>query len=866
VSVSSSSMTNPPSGSAGAQGLPGAFPEVWGRVPPRNRNFTGREELLKQISSSLTTDVTVVVPTALHGLGGVGKTQVAIEYAWRYALNYEMVWWISADQPVLVRSSLAALAPHLGLPSATALGIEDAADAVLSSLRRGHPYKRWLLVFDNADQPEDISSVMPLGPGHVLVTSRNHRWQGTVDMVPVDVFRRDESIAFLRKRVPRGVDLTEADRLAEELGDLPLALEQAAALQAETGMSIEEYLRLLYEQTSQLLAAGSAGEYPLSMTGAWSLSVTQLKDKLPAAVELLRCCAFFGPEPIPRDAFVPLVGEGPTPQVSGPHHDVEVNPQLSELLNDPILLSTAIRELGRYALARIDPVNRTIQVHRLVQALVRDELDDGDQDRIRHDTHLLLANAAPKSPDIRPNWRLYDELLAHATPSKVIQCPTPLVRRFCLDVGRYLYASGDTSAARPFLESIIDYWRTDSGEDDRYVLEAQRHLGIVLHELGDYAEAFALNRATLERMRRVLGPEDTETLLLTDSHGADFRAHGEFENARAHDEDSYRRHEAVFGANDQRTLRSANNLAVDYGLISDYKTALARHKEVFLRARSIGQGISAQDTLAFWDGLARIVRLSGNYAEAVDLGEDAYAFGVSELGADHPWTLRTAKDLSIARRMSGATREGLETAEDTYSRGLRSYGPDHPDTLAAAVNLANARRMAGEVEEGYNLARDTMSRYSAVYGPSHPYSHGCAVNLALLMRYSGEVSAAREMDERSLAGLTAIVGEHHHYIFTCTLNLASDFAALGNTRRAMKLGEQTLPRMRRLLGEDHPLTIACGANLVFDLRAEGRGPEAEQMTDDTLVRYDRALGLEHPHIRAFLDNRRLDFDFDPPPI
>jgi tetratricopeptide (TPR) repeat protein len=847
--------------------LPNDVPEVWGRVPPRNRNFTGREELLEQISNSLTTDVTVVVPTALHGLGGVGKTQVAIEYAWRYASHYDLVWWISADQPVLVRSSLAALAPHLGLPSAAALGIEDAAEAVLSALRRGQPYKRWLLIFDNADQPEDISSVVPRGPGHVLVTSRNHRWQGTVDMVPVDVFRRDESIAFLNKRVPKGVDLSEANRLAEQLGDLPLALEQAAALQAETGMSIEQYLQLLEAHTTQLLAAGSPSEYPVSMTAAWSLSVSQLKDKLPEAVELLRCCAFFGPEPIPRDVFVPLADvQNMRPHTAHPHHETAVEPRLGELLDDPILLSTAIRELGRYALAKIDPTSRTIQVHRLVQALLRDELDHKDRTRIRHVVHLLLANAAPKTPDIRPNWARYDELLAHATPSKVILCPNPLVRRFCLDAGRYLYASGDPTAARAFLEQIIEQWTQESGEEDRHVLEARRHLGIVLRELGDYQNAFSLNQATLATMTRVLGPDDEETLLLTNSHGADLRARGEFEMARQHDEASHLRHEAVFGAADRRTLRSANNLAVDYGLISDYRTALELHKETFRRTRSSGSGVSAQDTLAFWNGLARIVRLSGNYAEAVDLGEDALAFGISELGAEHPWTLRTAKDLSIARRMAGATREGLEGAEDTYARERRSFGADHPDTLAAAMNLANARRMVGMIEDGYALAEDTMTRYSAVYGESHPYNHGCAVNFALLMRVRNEVEAARELDEKSLAGLTACVGLDHHYTLTCTLNLASDLATLGETQGARALGERALPAMRRLLGEDHPLTIACAANLVHDLRAEGLGDEADRLAEDILVRYDRALGLDHPDVRAFLDNRRLDFDFDPPPI
>ncbi|HXA63280.1 MAG TPA: FxSxx-COOH system tetratricopeptide repeat protein, partial [Streptosporangiaceae bacterium] len=338
----------------------GRVPEVWGKIPQRNKNFTGREDLLLRLSAGIESQVTAVVPHALHGLGGVGKTQMAVEYAYRYRSEYDVVWWLPADQPVLVRSSLANLAPHLGLPPATSSGIEDAANAVLDALRRGEPYANWLLIFDNADQPEELTEIIPQGPGHVLITSRNHRWEGVVDTVAVDVFTRKESVEFLNKRVPRAINKGEADRLAHELGDLPLALEQAGALQAETGMPVAEYLLLLGQRTSQLLSEGKPTEYPVSMTAAWGLSVASLREKLPEAVDLLRCCAFFGPEPIPRDAFSrPPAG---------------LSPQLADLIGDRIRLSRAIGELGRYALARLDIPGRTIQVHRLIQALVRDEL------------------------------------------------------------------------------------------------------------------------------------------------------------------------------------------------------------------------------------------------------------------------------------------------------------------------------------------------------------------------------------------------------------------------------------------------------------------------------------------------------------
>ena len=239
-----------------------SVPAIWQNIPQRNKNFTGREDILGQLRNPSGSKVTAVVPSAplpraLQGLGGVGKTAVAIEYVYRHQSDYDLIWWIAADQLPLVRASLAGMAEQLGLPAATATGIESAAQSVLDALRKGDPYKRWLLIFDNADQPEDLNDIIPFGPGDVLITSRNHRWQSVVDTVPVDVFARAESAEFLAKRVPKGLTEREARELAEKLGDLPLALEQAGALQAETGMPVSEYLRLLEENVTKIWRRGN---------------------------------------------------------------------------------------------------------------------------------------------------------------------------------------------------------------------------------------------------------------------------------------------------------------------------------------------------------------------------------------------------------------------------------------------------------------------------------------------------------------------------------------------------------------------------------------------------------------------------------
>jgi len=825
--------------------LSGRAPEIWGKIPQRNRNFIGRKDLLERLHTGIARQVTAVVPHALHGLGGVGKTQVAIEYAHRYRHEYDLVWWIPADQPVLLRSSLATLAPHLGLPSATAIGIEDCAVAVIDALNRGHPYDRWLLIFDNADKPEDLRGLLPKGPGHILITSRNSRWQAMdqVDTVAVDVFTRAESVEFIKKRVPSQIDEADADQLAEELGDLPLALEQAGALLAETGMPIDEYLRRLQEQATLLLGEGRQSEYPVSMTAAWSLSVSQLKDALPEAIELLRCCAFFGPEPIPRDIFVPISAQiGAQPLIA-------IDPRLRTLLSNPVLLTRAINQLGRYALARIDDWSRTLQVHRLVQALLRDELAVDEQIRIRHQVHLLLTAAViTREPDESRNWDRYLEVLAHAVPAQVTSCHDPAVRQFCLNLVRYLYSSGDYKTSCSLVQQLIAEWEDDPDSDIRDTLTAKWHLGNVLRALGE--NTYELNRDALDQMARHL----------------DLRARGDFRAALKHDEESLQRHQRIFGEGDRATLRCMNNLAVDYGLVSDYEKARELYIETLQFQHLPNSGVSPTEVLIVQGGLARTVRLSGAYQDASDLGGDAVAFGRVNLRPDHPWTLRTAKDHSIAMRRTGLAEEALELARDTYEQELRIFGPDHPDTLAAVMNLANALRTTDQIEKGFEYAADTARRYPRIYGPNHPYNHGCSVNVALLLRVRGTAEEARRRDEAALVALDAQLSRDHHYSLTCALNLASDLAELNETRRARQLSEDTRRRLAALLGAEHPLTLAASANLVQDLRAEGAGEAAEALALTTTDGYTRTLGLGHPDAQAFLAGRRIDFDFDPPPI
>jgi hypothetical protein len=397
-------------------------------VPLRNPDFVGRAELLGRLRRRLVAAGAErrVLPEALHGMGGVGKSQTVVEYIYRYAAEYDLVWWVPAEHATQIRSSFVDLAKRLGILADSA---ETAVPAVLETLRGGIPDLRWLLVFDNAEHPDVVRPFLPTGLGHVVVTSRNSEWGNVARTTEVELFTRAESKELLRRRAGGSITDEDADRLADALGDLPLAVEQAASWRRCTGMPATEYIDLLEQNSAELLAAGATGEYELSVAAAWNLPLNRLRAEGSGALELLRICAFFSPEPIPRSLFTRARG-APVP------------PALAEIFSDPIKVNQAISAISRYSLAKVDPSGDTLQLHRLVQAVLRGQLDEPRRAHTRHLAHLVLVSGDPGRPDHSANWPAYAALLPHAISSRAADSADGSVRALVANLNRYLVSAG----------------------------------------------------------------------------------------------------------------------------------------------------------------------------------------------------------------------------------------------------------------------------------------------------------------------------------------------------------------------------------------------------------------------------------------
>jgi Tetratricopeptide repeat/Caspase domain len=824
----------------------GLVPDVWGSLPYRNKNFTGRSELLGSIRKLLTAPSGASTPLALRGIGGVGKTQVALEYAYRYREFYDVVWWISADEESLVPSSIASLGPRLNLPYGGA-GLDESAAVTLDALRVGKPYARWLLIFDHAERPESIRRFLLDGPGHTLITSRDPSWDDVAEAVQVKVFSRAESVDFLSRRVS-GIREQDSKALAEALGDLPLALDQAAALQVKTGMPAPEYLSLLKDRTHDVLSQASAYAYPVPVALAWSVSMSELTETVPEAMELLSCFAFFGPEPIPR--YVLLAGR-----------NVAAEP-LGRILRDPILFNKALSSLNTYSLVTIE-AHGAIQVHRLIQALTREALSSPDRERFRHEVHLMLAAATPRDPDDSTTWPRFTELVRHYGPANMIACHHSDVRLSVRSVIRYQYMAGNFRAALELSDSSLEQWSRDSNAAPTDLLTVKRHRGTVLRALGRYRDAFDVNAAAMAEARETLGPEHDETLRVTVSHGADMRAAGDFRGAYALDEDSVNRHIAVFGNRDTRTLRTKSNFALDMALMGELKLAQQLHDEVYHLGQDVYGSENHPAVLLVLSHLTRDACLCGEYSNAYFLAENNYAACRNNLGLIHPTSLRAATDLVVAERLKvGGSEQAVERAIDVLDQHTKRHGRSHPATLSAATALINAWREAGNLDNAIPLAEEVTPLFREAYGPDHPFWYACRGNLALVLRLGGDVSRARELHETSMDRLSVLLGADHYYTLMCAAGLANDLSAIGDLPAAQSRAQDTLARIRKVLWPDHPMTLACMINLALDLRVMGREDDADKLRSEALARYGHALGSDHPRTQAAIEGQRLDIDFD----
>ncbi|MEU7866398.1 FxSxx-COOH system tetratricopeptide repeat protein, partial [Dactylosporangium sp. NPDC049140] len=751
--------------------LPVASSRIWS-LGPRSRSFVGRETELEHVRQQLTAaqiDPAVVV---VYGPGGIGKSQIAMEYACRYADHYDLVWWLPAEDPIVVNERLATLGDRMGVVSGT-----DPRGPVARVLEELANRDRWLLILDNVNSRRLAHSLIPPGGrGHVIITSRDPEWDGIAAQVPVHRLSQQQSLQLLRQRLPR-LNAATGKQLAKEVDYLPLALVQASSTIAGTKMAPQDYLELLESEAGELLVEGTPEDYPLSLAASWHLAMDKLAAEEPLAIEMLETSVIFAPEPIPLS----MLSRGAE--------------AWSSLTANPLALHRAIRAIRTFGLAQID--ESTFTVHRLGRLIIRHRMSEA-RVKICHSTAIHIALAShPGTPRNPEHWRHYSRLLPHIQVLELVDSDLPAARRLLLDAIDYVARRGDTRTAARLAEATHSALTVRLGADDHTTLQAAHLLANCLHWLGDNVSSWQLRAETLRRFERTLGAEHVDTMTTATNLATESFHLGRYQDARRINEETLARRRRILGMDDSETLRSASNLVTDLIHAGELTAARTLNTDTLERRRRT-LGPDHPDSLTSASKMA-IVRFSlGDYEDARVLDSETLGRRKRILGVNHQDTLSSASNLTADLFELGAYDAARELGEETLARRRKVMGTDHPDYWTSVMYLATSLFQSGELEAAHAQDLDTVQWRRRLLGEDHPDTLISAANLAVDLFHAEDLSGARKLNEEVLERRRRLLGEDHPDTLISAANLAVDLFHAEDLSGARKLNEEVLERRRRL--------------------------------------------------------------------
>ena len=813
-----------------------------GLAPHRNAGFTGRTELLDLIRTGLVGEPWQ--PLILYGLGGVGKTQLAAEYSHRHADAYDLIWWIAAQDRSQATASLVGLGERQDWP--TSLDMAQTVTTVLSRLERGGV--RWLIVLDNAGAPEELATLVPASGGHVIVTTRDATWLDAGRSVEVDVFLRRESIELLQAR-GHDISFDEADQLADRLGDLPLALEQVAAMQSATRTPVQAYLRQLDERAVGLLAATRPGDYRSTVATAFAVAADRVRVESLAAGQLLELLSCLGAEPIPLSLL----------RRAGSH----IVPPLGRLLDQPDLLDEAVRRLRRYGLVKVLDAGQALQVHRLLQVIVRDTLQAYALGRAFDNACRLLTMANPGHPSDPLTWDMHAQIGPHVRPARLIEAADPSSRQVVVDQATYLYEIGDFDGSRRLSEAAWTRWTRQGDAEDVRVFECLRRLVAALYALGRYSESRQLVDEAWNRLQahHDYGPDHPTTLAIADMLAVLHRVFGRYGDALRLERDRVERYRRIRGETAGETDLARNNLGASLRAVGDFRAAYEIDADL-VESRRLSLGPDDQRTLLSISNLARDMYGLGEYANALQLQRSTWRAYRDRLGDRHPLVLSAWRTIVLGLRKTGQITAAMEEGRRLYLVSRGHVGTDHELSLAAMMTYANTLCAADQVSRAWNVASDAMDRYRRHFGERNPLTLAAAANQAIILRALGERRRARQMGESIFYALRQVVGETHPYTIAAAVGLANDLVLAHEEESARRLLTRTLENARRVRGERHPETLTCALNLGLLSMNE----QDAELLGSSLAELRRTLGPEHPLVKAGDEGRLGECDIEPPPV
>ncbi len=772
---------------------------------PRNPLFTGREDLLEILHQRLSADRVVALTQAyaLHGLGGIGKTHLALEYAYRHALEYTAVFWISAETGETILASFWSIANALSLPQRKETDRQQVVMAVQQWLS---VHSQWLLIWDNVEDMELVARFLPpIHMGAILITTRRQTLGTLAQGLPLLPMTLREGMLFLLRRAkilspeatseqlerlahsqPR--EYSAAQELATIMDGLPLALDQAGAYIEETNCSLWDY-RERYEQRRAFLLdrrGVPGGDHPHSVTTTFLLASERVQLLHPAALELLRFCAFLSPDAIPEELFdadahhlvsVPSSGlrkngSSHLPQqgrytTQNPKRSSgnALGPVLGPIATDPIQLDLVLAALRTFSLMQRHSETRTLSIHRLVQTVLREGMNQQEQELWQQRAIHLLNTVFPEIT--HETWKQCERLLPH-----VLVCASAI---------------------------------PDQAED-RDLADVLRKAADYLRERAQYKEAEPLYQRALRIWQRVLEPEHPDSASSLYGLAYLYYEQGKYEEAEPLYQRALHIWEQALGPEHPDVAHSLNRLANLYGMQGKYEEAEPLYQRALCTLeRTLGP--EHPNVARLLNNLALVSYNWGRYEEAEPLYWRALRIWEQALGPEHPCVAYPLDNLATLYEMS----ERYEEAEPLYQRALhiweQALGPEHPSVAHPLYGLAELYREQREYQEAEPLYQRALHIWERALGPEHSCVALSLNGLANLYGEQGKYEEAESVYHRALAIREQHLGHLHPDTGRSLADLARLYGRRGNSEQAMPLLQRACLIFEQRLGQAHPETV-----------------------------------------------------------
>jgi tetratricopeptide (TPR) repeat protein len=675
-----------------------ALPSIWNVPYRRNPFFTGREDVLKHLHDTLASGKTAALtqPQAISGLGGIGKTQTAVEYAYRYGGEYQAVLWAKADSREALTSDFVSIAGLLDLPQKNEQDQNLVVNAVKHWLQSNND---WLLIFDNVEDWKIVNEYIPsTEKGHILLTTRDSITEPTAQNIEMAKMETVEGTLFLlyrAKTITLDDSLNKADqkdidiakKIVQMMDGLPLAIDQAGAYILETKCGLSSYLDRHEKRRAELLNRRGRhfSGHPESVTTTFSLSLEKVQQANPAAAELLWLCAFLHPDDISEE----IITEGAP----------ELDPVLHHVA-DPIKLDEAIGELLKYSLILRDANSKMISIHRLVQAVLKDRMD---KDRQQQWAERVVRAIDRVFPDVEfATWHRCQRLVSHALECAILieqrGMAFPEAAQLLNRAGWYLRERGQYVEAEPLLQQALTIYEQIQGPKHLDAANALSHLAALYHAQGKYTQAEPLFQRALAIHEQALGPENLDLAASLNNLAALYNDWSKHTQAEPLLQRALTIREQILGSEHLSLCYPLNNLGFLYKKQAKYANAEPLYQRTLtIRERALGP--EHPDVAASLNNLGVLYRSQGKYTQAEPLLQRALTIREQRLGPEHLYTASSLNNLALLYQVQGK----YTLAEPLYQRALviveKTFGSVHPYLANSLENYAGLlRKMNREVE------------------------------------------------------------------------------------------------------------------------------------------------------------------------